>query len=278
MVMLYSSACFAQKLEELDRKIALHEPWKQASPTGKKFKYPSIQVDHSTIILFGKQVELDKNGFPKQIMVYFNDSLTQISPNGQALLAENIHFHFVRKSDGKTIKLIDEGATFILLKAEKVIWKAKSSNDSLRVDVMGMAFANGELAISVKVEALKDIDFKDVTLHLPFQKSKADLLSGFGQPGGLRPEKVEWSVSMAQKGPNACWIGNSTAGLQYALILSKDKKDGWWNGAKGGATVAIKGSSMLANNYTGPHYLRKGEVRHYDFTLLPTPVKVPVDN
>ena len=46
----------------------------------------------------------------------------------------------------------------------------------------------------------------------------------------------------------------------------------WANGGKGGISIAHKGSSILANNYSGKAGLsKKGEILYYNFTLLITP-------
>jgi hypothetical protein len=42
----------------------------------------------------------------------------------------------------------------------------------------------------------------------------------------------------------------------------------WANGGRGGITVGIKGRSLLANNYTGAHSMKKGDQLEYDFDLF----------
>lgn len=274
----------------------INEPWKQTrlnwlnSTIAQKntiiAPYTSLQVQGNTISLLGRKVELDKNGFPKQIQTFFSPEMTEVTTTPNPLLAENIHFHFVRKADGKNIKLMDDGVQFTKKEAGTVQWKAKSSNDSLQVDVDGSLEFDGFITYTVKVTALQNIDLKDVTMHIPFNKTAATYMMGLGQKGGLRPEKVEWKWDVANKNQDGTWLGNVNAGLQYSLrdehyirplntnfylqkplLLPKS----WGNGDKGGVTVGIKGSSMLANNYTGEHSMKKGEVLYYNFTLLITP-------
>ncbi len=248
--------------------------------------YLPLQVKDNTISFLGRKVEIDKNGFPKQIQTFFSPEMTEITATANNLLYENIHFHFVRKSDGKNMKITDGGINFTKKEAGTVQWTAKSSSDSLQVDVTGSLEFDGFLSYTVKVTALQDVSLKDVTMHIPFNKTAADYLMGLGQKGGIRPEQVDWKWDVANKNQDGAWIGNVNAGLQYSLrdenyvrplntnfylqkplLLPKS----WGNGNKGGIQVGIKGSSMLANNYTGEHQMKKGEVLYYNFNLLITP-------
>ncbi|TKC08269.1 hypothetical protein FA048_14020 [Pedobacter polaris] len=274
----------------------INEPWKQTRLTWLNSTlaqkntviapYTALQVQENTISLLGRKVELDKNGFPKQIQTFFSPEMTEVTTTPNNLLAENIHFHFVRKADGKNIKLTDGGVQFTKKEAGTVQWKTKSGNDSLQIDVAGSLEFDGFLAYTVKVTALKDVDLKDVTMHIPFNKTAATYMMGLGQKGGLRPEKVEWKWDVANKNQDGTWLGNVNAGLQYSLRDEKYVRPlntnfylqkplllptSWGNGNKGGVTVGIKGSSMLANNYTGEHSMKKGDVLYYNFTLLITP-------
>jgi hypothetical protein len=285
-----------QVLPQLSKENGVNEPWKQTRLTWLNSTlaqqntviapYTPLKVEGNNITLLGRKVGLDKNGFPKQIQTFFNPELTGYSTVPNNLLAENIHFHFVRKTDGKNIKFEDSGVTFTKKEAGTVQWKTTSTNDSVRVEVAGSLEFDGFLAYTVKVIALQDVDFKDITMHIPFQKTAATYFMGLGQKGGLRPEKVEWKWDVASKNQDGAWLGNVNAGLQYSL---RDEKyirplntnfylqkplllpSSWGNGTQGGITVGIKGSSMLANNYTGERQMKKGQVLYYNFNLLITP-------
>lgn len=281
---------------QLSKENGINEPWKQTRLTWLNSTlaqkntviapYTALLVQGNTIGLLGRKVELDKNGFPKQIQTFFSQEMTDYTPTPNNLLAENIHFHFVRKADGKNIKLNDGGVEFTKKEAGTVQWKTKNANDSLRMDVTGSLEFDGFLTYTVKVTALQDVDLKDVTMHIPFNKTAATYMMGFGQKGGLRPEQVEWKWDVATKNQDGAWLGNVNAGLQYSLRDEKYVRPlntnfylqkplllptSWGNGNKGGVTIGIKGSSMLANNYTGERQMKKGEVLYYNFTLLITP-------
>jgi len=227
-----------------------------------------LRLDGNIIKLANSNIELDKNGFPKQIATFYNQS--KIPTN---LLYENIHFHFVRKSDGKNINLRNADLVFIGVnhrfgaKGLSIKWKAKSLNDSLLMEVTGAIQKDGILFYKVKVKALQNLSLKDVTMHIPFVKTVPIGIKGFGLPESVRPELVEWQWDGPFKNQNWAWLGNQDAGMKYVL----DKGD-WNNNGKGGVTVGIKGSSMLANNYTNDFELKKGELRHYNFQLVVKPL------
>lgn len=280
----------------VSKENGINEPWKQTRLTWLNSTlaqentviapYTALQVQGTSISLLGRRVELDKNGFPKQIQTFFSPEMTEITSTPNNLLAENIHFHFVRKADGKNILLKDSGIEFTKKEAGTVQWKSTSANDSLQLDISGSLEFDGFMSYTVKVTALKDIDLKDVTMHIPFNKTAATYLMGFGQKGGERPEKFEWKWDVANKNQDGAWLGNVNAGLQYSLRDEKYVRPlntnfylqkplllptSWGNGNKGGVSIGIKGSSMLANNYTGEREMKKGEVQYYNFTLLITP-------
>ncbi len=233
-------------------------------------KYVPIKVESNSISLRDSKIELDKSGFPKQINTFYNSTKDPIK-----LLFENIHFHFVRKSDGKNIILKDGVVKFS--KNDKntdrwngiVKWKSTNRNDSLIMDVSGKLKFDGHLSYKVKVSALQDVLLKDVTMHIPFIPTLPTIMMGFGINEGKRPEKVEWKWDGPFKDQRAAWLGNPDSGIQYTL-----RKGAWANENKGGVTIAIKGSSMLANNYTGEHEMKNGDVLYYNFNILIKPLSL----
>ena len=226
----------------------------------------TIKFEGNKITLKESKIEIDQNGFPKQIQTFYKETTAPTD-----LLYENIHFHFVRKSDGKNINLKNSGVKFLstdkLKSAKKVKWSATSENDSLKMEITAILSFDGSLLYNVNVIALQDLSLKDVTMHIPLIKTVPTRMLGFGVPEGDRPEKVEWKWDGDFKNENGAWLGNQDAGMKYVL-----EKGDWGNKGKGGVSIGIKGSSMLANNYTGSHEMKKGDIRHYDFKLLIKPL------
>ncbi len=281
---------------KLSKENGINEPWKQTRLTWLNSTlaqkntviapYTPLKVEGSTLSLLGRKVELDKSGFPKQIQTFFSPEMTDYTTKPNNLLYENIHFHFVSKRDGKDIALQNAEVKFIKKEEGTVQWTAKSANDSLVMDVTGTLEFDGFMAYTVKVTALQAVEFKDVTMHIPFNKNAATYMMGLGLKGGERPANVTWKWDVANKNQDGAWLGNINAGLQYSLrdehyvrplntnfylqkplLLPKS----WGNEDRGGITIGDKGSSMLANNYTGERKMNKGDVLYFNFNLLITP-------
>ncbi len=250
--------------------------------------YTPLDIRGDTLIrLLGRNIQLSPQGFPQQIQTFFTPEMTDTTPDPNNLLAENIHFHFVRQSDGKDIRLKNEGLQFTERSPGTVRWKASSVSDELRMDVNATLEFDGFLAYTVKLTALTDLDLKDIVMHIPFQPEVAKYMMGLGQKGGYRPDSMyRWKWDVAHKNQDGAWIGTVNAGLQYSLrdehytrplntnfYLQKPllAPVSWANGGKGGIDIGIKGRSMLASNYSGPRHLQRGDTLYYNFNLLITP-------
>lgn len=247
--------------------------------------YTQLVLQHRTISLLGRKVEINDDGFPKQIQTFFTPEMTGYTDQPNTLLYEGIHFHFT-KMDGKNLTLKSKGVVFTKQEAGTMQWQSNNVNDTIQMDVNGSIEFDGFSSYTVKVTALQDVQLKDITMHIPFKKEMAPYMMGLGQKGGERQDPVNWKWDVATKNQDGAWIGSVNAGLQYSLrdenyvrplntnfYLQKPLvlPSSWANGDKGGITVGIKGSSMLANNYTGEKKLKKGDTLYFNFTLLITP-------
>ncbi len=250
--------------------------------------YTPLELQGDTLIsLLGRKVQINRQGFPEQIQTFFTPEMTDMTTEPTNLLAENIHFHFTRQSDGKDIKLKSEGVHFTEKSPGTIRWTATSASDELKMEVGGTLEFDGFLTYRVEVTALQDVDLKDINMHIPFQKEVAKYLMGLGQKGGVRPDSMyHWKWDVAHKNQDGAWIGTVNAGLQYSLrdenysrplntnfYLQKPLvlPSSWANGGNGGIDIGIKGKSMLAHNYSGARHLHKGDTLWYNFNLLITP-------
>ena len=253
--------------------------------------YTQLEIVGDTVVrLLGRSIRLSRQGFPEQIQTFFTPEMTGMTTEPTNLLTEGIHFHFVRESDGKDIRLDPGGVRFIERSPGTVSWKAVSVCDTLKMEVSAALEFDGFLAYQVRVIALADVDLKDIVLHIPFQPEAAKYMMGLGRKGGYRPDSVvRWKWDVAHKNQDGAWIGTVNAGLQYSLrdehyvrplntnfYLQKPliAPSSWANGDKGGIDIGIKGRSMLANNYSGRRRMRKGDTLFYNFNLLVTPFHV----
>jgi hypothetical protein len=190
-----------------------------------------LRAQDDSLRLGARALALESTGFPRQI--------------GNSL-AENIHFHFTRQSDGKDIRLKGGAVLFTLQKPRIVEWKATDSADELKMEVNAALRSGRTLSYQVKVTALQDLELKEITMHIP-----------------LQPDSVfTWKKDTTQADRAEVAVLSARTGIHY-LLHGKD----WGNQGRGGITVAIKGRSLLANNYSGAHSIKKGDTLEYDFDL-----------
>lgn len=279
----------------LTKNGGVDEPWKMTrlgwlnSTMAQKntviAPYKPLVVKNNTVELLGRKVEVNSDGFPKQIQTFFTPEMTEYADAPNNLLTEAIHFHFLNTA-GKNIKLKSQGVQFIKQGPGTVQWTATSANDSLQMEVTASIEFDGFIAYTVKIKALQDVSFKDINMHIPFKRDVAKYMMGLGQKGGYRPENFEWKWDVSHKNQDGAWIGNVNAGLQYSLRDEKYVRplntnfylqkplilpSSWGNGDKGGINVKDDGKAVLANNYSGERKLSKGDVLYYNFNLLITP-------
>ncbi|HEV2354068.1 MAG TPA: glycoside hydrolase domain-containing protein, partial [Puia sp.] len=249
--------------------------------------YTPLQIVGDTLIrLLGRDIRLSREGFPDQISTFFTPEMTGMTDQPTDLLAERIHFHFVRP-DGKDMALRPGQLRFTKRSPGTVSWTTRSTSDSLQMEVDASLEFDGFLSYTVKVIALAGIDLKDIEMHIPFQPAAAKYLMGLGRKGGYRPDGTyRWKWDVAHKNQDGAWIGTVNAGLQYSLrdnhygrplntnfYLQKPlvSPASWANGDRGGIDVGAKGRAVLANNYSGPREMKKGDTLFYNFNLLVTP-------
>lgn len=195
----------------------------------------AIRIQADTIFLHGVRLQLDQQGFPGQI---------------DSMLAESIHFHFTRRSDGKDIRLKSEGLVLTRQQPGLVEWRASNSSDELRMEVSAVLRKEGSLSFTIEATALQDLELKEITMHIP-----------------LRPDSnYTWKKDTTQTNRTEVSVRTTHAGLDYSL---RGKE--WGNGGRGGVTVGIKGRSLLANNYSGARTLKKGDTLEYKFDMTITP-------
>jgi hypothetical protein len=273
----------------------VNEPWKMtrlkwlnstmAQQNTVIAPYTPLLVQNNIVSLLGRKVTVNKDGFPAQIQTFYTPEMTEYSKTPTDILTEPLHFNFT-EADGKNMSLKSKGLQFTKTTPGTVQWKAISSNDTLQMEVTASLEFDGFIAYTVKVQALQDVAMQDISMHIPFSPYVAKYMMGLNQKGGYRPENFEWKWDVAHKNQDGAWIGNVNAGLQYSLRDEKYVRPlntnfylqkplllpaSWGNDNKGGISIAQKGKSILANNYSGERNMKKGDVLYYNFNLLITP-------
>lgn len=230
-------------------------------------KVNQLSIKNHTIRLNGLDVEINTDGFLKQINTFYSQDHTGES---HPLLYEPIHFHYYTTPKAQ-IKLNPLNFNLVSAVKDSIIWNALSTSDDLQQEIKGKMLASGLVKYKIKVRALKDIKLSSINFHIPFQKSTAKYLAGLNQPAGLRADTVKWDWDNKDKTAPAVWVGDERQGLYLSLSDQKnfDKaKNGWINEGKGKLQINIKGSSMLIEFNTGDIILKQGEEINFDCNLI----------
>ncbi len=152
--------------------------------------YIPLQSENNTISLLGRKLELNNDGFPKQIQTFFTTEMTGYKNEPNNILAEPIHFNFI-KTNGEPSAFRESGLQFIKQTPGTIQWKAVNSNNELQMDVNASIEFDGFVAYTVKVTALQDVSLKDISLQIPFTKESSKYMMGLNQKGGYRPTNFD---------------------------------------------------------------------------------------
>lgn len=252
--------------------------------------YTPIVVKGKEISILGRKVTLGKNGFPAKIQTFFTPEMTELSKTPKDVLFSPMNF-VAEKSNGENLTWKNESFKFTSKKEGTVEWQAINSNADLRMISDCSLEFDGFAFCDVKINALKDVDLKDLRLEIPFSSEASKYMMGLGEKGGKRPENFSWKWDISSKNQDGAWLGDVNAGLQFTLrdenyvrplntnfylqkplVLPKS----WGNEGKGGINITQNNSSVTVNNFSGARTMPKGQVLHYNFTLLITPFH-PID-
>ena len=247
--------------------------------------YTALQLKNHSISLLGRNLELNTDGFPKQIQTMFTEEMTGYSQTPNNLLAAPLHFEFIKR-EGEELEWSHSDTKFTKVTAGTIQWNTVNHNEYLQMDVSASAEFDGFLAYTVKVIALKDVSLQDINMQIPFQSDLAKYMFGLGEKGSYLKAPFSWKWDVQHKNQDGAWIGTVNAGMQYSLrdehyvrplntnfYLQKPLllPTSWGNDNKGGVNINPVGNTVLVNNYSGQHDLKKGDVLYFNFNLLITP-------
>ncbi|GAC1450163.1 MAG: hypothetical protein NVSMB7_12340 [Chitinophagaceae bacterium] len=97
--------------------------------------YTPLQAEGNIISLLGRKLELNNDGFPKQIQTFFTEEMTSISAQPNNLFTEPVHSHFTRAGDGKDMRFKNGGLVFTKKEPGTVQWNTVNTNNTLEVAV-----------------------------------------------------------------------------------------------------------------------------------------------
>jgi Glycoside hydrolase 123, N-terminal domain len=248
---------------------------------------PFIPViyQEKTLKILGREIDLDKNGLPSQIRSYFTESVTGLKDVPEQILAAPITFNIVEA--GKAIAWQSEPFEIKNQSKGRAVWTTNSTSSDFDIQVKGVLEYDGMLNYQIAVIAKKDIAVENIKLRVPYSTSAAKYILGLGYKGSTRPNKVDWHWDVT-KHHEGVWLGNVNRGLQFVL---RDKNyqrplntnfyqsqplnlpPSWYNEGKGGIKIAGNSKTVLAENYSGPRKINKGDTLNFHIRFLITPFK-----
>jgi hypothetical protein len=234
--------------------------------------YTALKLRGSTIECLGRQVRFGPDGLP-----------TSIKSGGNEILARPIALVVETGGHPLTWK---SSATQTLTRAPGAVTRQTKNTAgpvcaTCLTKMEADGYANYRIAVSTKTR----IRLSDIRLEIPVRSRIATYLMGMGREGGYRPASWSWNWTSGNAN-NMVWIGDVQAGIQcklkgptetWDLFHLASIPDAWSNGGKGGCTISEQGSrAVLLNAFSGPRELAPGQILHFNFGLLITPVK-PLD-
>lgn len=248
--------------------------------------YTPLKVNKRGIDLLGRRMYVGDNGFPLQILSFFNSEMTGYNTSPSRIFTGPVQFNITKQGASNAMAWKNKGLQFVKKEPGTVSWKAENYNTDLKQEVNATLEFDGFIMYTVKLIAQNDINLKDIAMILPFTKNASKYMMGLGQKGGYRPATFEWKWDVAHKNQDGAWIGNVNMGLQYSLRDEKYVRPlntnfylqkplllpaSWGNDNKGGINIYEENNSINVNNYSGERSMKKGDTLFYNFTFLITP-------
>ncbi|MGN6439395.1 MAG: glycoside hydrolase domain-containing protein [Agriterribacter sp.] len=227
--------------------------------------YDPVKVSGQQIALSTANLQMNANGLPQQISIA-----------GKPLLADAISFSIEGEQPG-----ILDGMQLTDTHPGMVAWRSTQHSDRVTISQEGRVESDGYLRYRFVVKAKQTVHFKNISLNIPVNKSKATYFMGMGAPGAVCPESYEWKW----KGPqDSYWIGDIDAGIFCELrgasysgpllnLYHPAPPPSWYNNNAGGFRLQSQNNTTTATTYTGEYNIAKGDSLVFECALLITPVK-----
>jgi len=241
----------------------------------------------NTIDILGRRVEIGKGGLPSRIATSFEPSNQFLLDTPQPLLVDPFLFVVVRE-DGSELRLNPGALRFAHETESSVTWSVTSTSPEIELTCSGRMEFDGFIDYRLTLDARKSLMVKDIRLEIPMRKEKAGYVMGLNHEGGLRPAVLNWMWDTT-KNQDMLWIGDVNGGLRlkwkaenyirpliniYYAYGPLRLPPSWGNGGKGGVNVTEAAGEVLVSAFSGSRELKPGQVLHYDFEVLLTPMKI----
>lgn len=284
------------RLTVLDRVIEEcgdHDLWRQArlrwldSPVGlddEAFEpYPPVAwtAESATLSVLGRTVQLAPGGLPASIRSTFTASVDGTGAPAREVLARPVRFRVL--AGGAEVPWVDTAPIVEKQTTGGVWWRSTAVSDPLTLTCQAGLECDGYADYRLTLQSTAALALDDAFLELPIRADVARYMVGMGREGGRRPSSWDWRWDLRYANHHI-WLGDVNAGLQcklknvtphwglYGLGDSGLYRD-WAGAGTGGCNVREEGDAVVVRAFSGPLTIEPGQVLHFNFGLLITPVK-----
>ena len=251
----------------------------------KPFK--PVRISDKTISILGRDVTLNKYGFPEKISSYFTQAMTYLKETKEEVLAQPIQFDVFTKNGLKT-KWDTDLYTINQEYKSEASWKSISISENFNMQVSGVIEYDGMLDYNIQVIAKNDVDIEDIKLQIPMDKDATKYMLGLGRKGGAFKDNITWKWDVTKHHEGA-WLGNINKGIQYVLRDETYERplntnfyqakplnlpNSWYNNKKGGINITSENGIVNIENYSGNRSMLKGDTLNFNIRFLITPFKL----
>ena len=246
-----------------------------------------ISIDNKTISFLGREVILNKYGFPQNISSFFTQEMTKLKPDKEEIIAEPIRFDIITE-EGKPVKWNSSAYSITQEQGSQAKWKTTNSSKGFIMEVTGAVEYDGMMDFKIRLIARKNTQIRDVILQIPMHNEAAEYILGLGFKGGKRQENIswKWDVNNHQEG---AWLGTVNKGLQYVLRDENYERPlntnfyrqkplnlppSWYNEGKGGINIKPENGYIAVKNYSGNRIMKAGDTLNFNIRFLITPFKL----
>jgi hypothetical protein len=249
--------------------------------------YEPLHIKGRTIACLGRAVELNEQGLPVRISMFFNAANTRIEPTvQQQLLTRPVELNCTL-ADGRRAQLRGGAFRFVRRGPGRVAWTNEWRGDGLTATLQGEMEFDGSLHYRVALAATAGpVSLSDVRLEFSRSPETTRYALGLQLEAGTCPDQWDWHWDVAHKNQDSVWLGAVNGGLRVQLLAENyvlpavnihyahrplHDPPSWSGGGVGGMQFRRAADAAVLGCFSGPRQLAPGQPLHFDFNLLVTP-------
>ncbi len=249
--------------------------------------FTPVEVTANTFNILGRQVRLAANGLPEKIDSYFSQELTFLNEKPEPILNKPMTF-IVTATNGKKEAWTQKSFLTNQKSRGQANWRVVNESANFLMNVNGILEYDGMLNYHIQLIAKNDMNLRNTSLDVVYERNAAEYMVGLGRKGGKRPASIDWNwdVEFHQEG---VWLGGVNKGLQYVLRDENYERplntnfyhnkplnlpDSWGNDGKGGIKITQSSNTVTAINYSGARKVVAGDTLNFNVRFLITPFKL----